>query len=399
MRKLYIPLIDVVRPLIVAIVGLALLAGMLTYQLGVMPDGISANEVPVVHTVQANALSGRDILQRNSLYLPHKLGLYALEKSGFTSLRAIRAVGVSFGLLGAIAMYIILRKWHTQRVALLTSLLFVTSSWFLYSARLAAPETTYLLVPWLVYFGIRVQENNLRFLGLGLLMLLVTLILYIPGLCWFIIPAIIWQRSRVSAELRQAGTKQSLLLVAGTLLVLLPLVMTFINDPSLIVDWLGATGPRLSALEFLKNLANIPVQLFARSELDPSTHVGRLPYLDIATTVFVALGAYRYFFRRRLDRTKLLAAGLIVGSLLAALNFQAATILLPFIYIIAAAGITLLLQQWFTVFPRNPLARNIGVGLVVLVVALTGVYHLRRYFIAWPNTPETRQAYSISVKL
>lgn len=60
----------------------------------------------------------------------------------------------------------------------------------------------------------------------------------------------------------------------------------------------------------------------------------------------------------------------------------------PFLYIIAAAGIALLLQQWFTVFPKNPFARSVGVVLISICISASVAYNLHRYFIAWPHTPE-----------
>ena len=394
MRKLYVPLVDIVRPALLALIGLALVGGLLTFRLGVLPKGLSPVEQPIVQSVQTKTLSGADILTQNSLYLPHKAGLYALEKTGIDSVRAIRAIGVVFGLLGVVAMFSILNRWHTRRIALLTTLLYATSSWFLYTSRLASPEVCYLLTPWLIYFGVRLQQNNLQFWGLAAIMLTVTMLLYVPGLVWLIIPAAIWQRRRVANELQEAGRLQSVLLIMLNVSLLVPLALTFFNDPGQIKIWLGASDTT-NLLELVKNLVGVPMQLFLRSDFQPSSHLGRLPYLDLASAAFMALGAYRYYFARRLDRTKLLAAGLVICSVLSAFNFQAATSLLPFLYILAAAGLTLLLQQWFTVFPRNPLARNLGVGLILVVVGLASFYHARRYFIAWPRTPETRAVYSL----
>lgn len=394
MRKLYVPLVDVMRPLLATIIGLALVTALLTFRLGTLHKGVSPVEQPIIHSVQAKTLGGVDILTKDALYLPHKAGLYLLEKTGLDSVRSIRAIGVVFGLMGVIAMYSVLGKWHTRRIALLTTLLYASSSWFLYSSRLASPAVCYLLTPWLIYFGVRMQQNNLRLLGLGAILLATTLFLYVPGLVWLILPVAIWQRKRLVRELSEAGRWQSTLIVLANLILIVPLVLTFINDPGQIRNWLGATDT-VNVVELGKNLVGIPLQLFLRSDLDPASHLGRLPYIDIATTAFIGLGVYRYYFARKLDRTKLIAAGLVICSALGALNFQAAISLLPFLYILTAAGLTLLLQQWFTVFPRNPLARNIGVGLICAVVGLASFYHIRRYMVAWPRTPETRAIYSL----
>jgi NhaP-type Na+/H+ and K+/H+ antiporter len=70
-------------------------------------------------------------------------------------------------------------------------------------------------------------------------------------------------------------------------------------------------------------------------------------------------------------------------------------LLLPFVYIGIITGIVELINQWFTYFPRNPLARNIGISLLVFSISLTSAYHLESYFVAWPNDPDTKAVYVI----
>ena len=70
-------------------------------------------------------------------------------------------------------------------------------------------------------------------------------------------------------------------------------------------------------------------------------------------------------------------------------------ILLPFVYIGIITGIVELINQWFTYFPRNPLARNIGISLLVFSITLTSAYHLESYFVAWPNDPDTKTVYVV----
>ena len=91
---------------------------------------------------------------------------------------------------------------------------------------------------------------------------------------------------------------------------------------------------------------------------------------------------------------------MIVGFLvlLLAISIEASplgyAILIPFIYIFAATGVVTLLTQWYQIFPKNPVARAVGIVPMVLVLLVVMSYHLNRYFIAWPNTPETQIAFS-----
>lgn len=394
MRRLTIILGEVWRPLLVGLIGLALLAGVLGYQLGSLMGGVSEAEQPVVQAVQGRTLSARDIAN-DPLFLPYKLGMYALEKIGLTSVGAIRAIGAVCGFIGAIAFYLLLLKWHTRRIAILGTLLLATSSWFLTSARLAVPESAYLLLPFLFYLGAKLEQGEQRLPTAAACFVGTALLLYIPGLVWFVMPGIIWQRRRILNRLSELNSGTTIPLAILAILMLVPLGYGFFMGDASLPAWLGMDVAGLTPMIFIRNLLDVPMQLIIRTEANAAIHLGTLPLLDIATTIFAGLGVYWYFFQRSLDRVKLIVAGLVVSALLIALNGnEMLSLLIPFVYVVAAAGITLMLQQWFTVFPRNPLARGLGVSLVIVVVGLISFYHLQRYFVAWPNTPETKQAYS-----
>ena len=92
----------------------------------------------------------------------------------------------------------------------------------------------------------------------------------------------------------------------------------------------------------------------------------------------------------------MVAVALIVGSILVSLGGAVSiSILMPFIYVLVAAGIGLLLDRWQKVFPRNVIAQAVGVGLVSLAVIAVSWYGLRHYFVAWPNAPATKQVFTI----
>ena len=111
----------------------------------------------------------------------------------------------------------------------------------------------------------------------------------------------------------------------------------------------------------------------------------------VLTTILAVLGAYSYFYQRRLSRTGLLAVLAIFACVMIALNGPLwLPLLMPIVYILTAMGIAVLLQKWFTVFPRNPLARTVGITILCLALATVSVYHLQRYFIVWPNTTATK---------
>jgi biotin transporter BioY len=109
------------------------------------------------------------------------------------------------------------------------------------------------------------------------------------------------------------------------------------------------------------------------------------------------LGGFVYFKYRRPIRTQLLVVIVLVGTVLVGLGGAVSlSIVVPFVYILAAAGIGLLLDRWYTVFPRNPIAQSVGIGLVSLTVLASCWYGYRHYFVAWPAAAATQAAFSVS---
>jgi hypothetical protein len=68
-------------------------------------------------------------------------------------------------------------------------------------------------------------------------------------------------------------------------------------------------------------------------------------------------------------------------------------IMIPFAYIVVAAGINLLISEWYKIFPHNPFARSFGILAVVIMLSFSVYYQMCRFLIVWPQTPETRQEY------
>jgi uncharacterized membrane protein (DUF485 family) len=68
--------------------------------------------------------------------------------------------------------------------------------------------------------------------------------------------------------------------------------------------------------------------------------------------------------------------------------------LVPVVYLILTTGIAYMLHDWFKVFPNNPIARSVGIGVIAVAILLTSVYQTRSYFVAWRYSTETRQAFT-----
>ncbi len=380
-------------------ITMAAAVGILFYQLGSLLGGLSADEYSLQQQVATNAFNPESLL-RNPLYLPYYLMLYLLQLGPFHGPTALRAVGALFGLVGAASFFIILRSWYTQRVALLGTVLFMTSGWFLFSTRTASPESSYLLLLPLIAgaVGLHAQpRSKLAFLSV---FLLGPLLLYVPGVTWFLLPTMYIQRATILQSLRLIPTWLSIVSIITAVVMLIPLVamvawpagMTAL-DNVLVLLGLPQSMPSLAAV--LSNLSAIFGQVFFLNNNGPVSAVSKLPWLDITSSVLVLLGIIQFVRHYKLDRTKLLGIiGLLGIALLALGGPVSIVLLLPFVYLVATEGLRWLLELWLQVFPRNPFARGFAVIVVTILVLSIATYQVSRYFIAWSSVPETRALYN-----
>lgn len=392
--RFMLPLADIWRPLLLAIAGLSILLGLLSYRLGTLTPGLAGPEVS--HSVSASSIS--NILD-NPLHLHQKLGQLALQKTGNNHAAAMRLPSIAVAVLVVISMYAMLRFWYTRRVAFLGTLMVGSSSWFLHIARLGTPDINFTLPFVLAIGGVWIYKRQLNIFASTFLVLVAVTLLYTPGLVWLFLPALVWQRRTVNRMLQRMPAWWQAIFVLLLIIGIAPLLWAFSRDTGLILTWLGLPGEWPQSIGvYLKNLINVPAQLFIRGSGDPLYGIGRLPLLDVFTSVMVVLGIFASFFRLRLDRTKLIMGSGIIGLLLIGLDGPVSiSFLLPHVYILAISGVALMLQQWFTVFPRNPVARWTGIIIVTASVLLSSYYHLTHYFIAWPNVPETKTTFSQKV--
>lgn len=384
----------------VILAGVGAVSLLLLFKLGSLVHGLSSSEYELQQAVAHDALSLETLL-RNPLYLPYYLALYVIQLGPFHGPSAIRFAGAAFGLLGAIGFFYILRKWYTLRMAVFGTALFATSSWFLHTARFASPEASYLLLPLLIAGMVHIQakaRSNTVFL---LVVILGLLCLYIPGLVWFLLPAAILERDIIIKSLKVQPIWFMALTGIVALLLIVPMFTMLVwpyvqgNATKHLLALIGLPSHFPTMVEMIKNAGHLVANIFAYNNQGPLYVPGHSPLLDASTGALVLVGLYRFLVHFKLDRTKLLAIVGVIGILLITTGGPVPlALLLPFVFILAVEGIKWLLDLWLTTFPKNPLARGFGIGIVIVLVLSTSLYHVNRYFLAWGHAPETRAVFN-----
>lgn len=369
--------------------ALATAAIVLTFRLFKLVPYASSAEVAARESARTI-----DLLIQNPLFLPHKVAQLSLYVAGFDGLLASRFISVVFAFIAVLFFYRVVRTWYTPRVAFMASGLFLSASWLLHHARLATPSVLHLMSVALIWAGFRIAGNTRSEFTMALVILVILGLLFVPGFIWIILAGVLWQRRRVIAEVKSLHKAQLALLILVGLAVTGVLAQAFVRDTSLLLTWLGLPDTfalKETALRFVLT----PYHVFIRAPFNPETWLGRLPYVNVAMGLLFGLGCYVLYKSITLDRIRALLGILVIGAALAALGGEVSlVIVLPLICLAIAAGIALLLQQWFTVFPRNPIARGIGVALVIALVGISAFYNLFQYFEAWPKNHDTQDVFT-----
>ena len=175
-----------------------------------------------------------------------------------------------------------------------------------------------------------------------------------------------------------------------------PLIYAFIRTPGSATEWL-LLPDTFTLRDILHSILGVPSAFIYTMSREPLVTVGKLPVFDLASGFLFLIGLHAYRKKLQLDRTRLMIAMGFIGVLIGAFGdvLTGVAVLLPFAYSIVAAGIEFLIDEWNSVFPKNPFAKSFGLLAVTTVVLFSGYYQLTRFLVVWPQTPETRATYSL----
>jgi hypothetical protein len=366
---------------------------LLTIRLDTLVIGISNSEA--LQGLSNNSLA--DIV-KNPLYAPYKIMQWGSIKILGSSALALRIPSVIFAAASVALLYDIFRHWHKQRIAILGSILFVTSSWFLNYARLGISSISlafFILI--LLWAGTRLHHAPVRRWPFLIMAGTVAVSLYVPYMLYFLIAGVALHRYAVKKYLWHLNKKERVAGLAILIVIVAPLVYAMAIDTNLIKLYFGVPLDLPSLKEYLASISETIGHIFWRSKENPELHLGELPMLDIFTATMAALGVYQYEKQLNQHRTK----WLFIGSLILVLSLSLASLqetfiaLAPLTYIFAATGVVTLLVQWYEIFPRNPVARTVGLIPIIMLMMIVTSYHANRYFLAWARSPETKAVFNM----
>ena len=372
------------------LLGLGVIAvivgALMGFRLGTIVPGLS----PLEHATAQMTYGWHGVVAR-PFDLPLNLARSAVFVTlGHQSAALLRLPNVVFGILTIIVFAVLIKYWHGTRTALFATALFATSAWLLHVSRLASSDVLYLLaIPLLLIIQLAMLRASSRALVFYGSLAVCGLLLYIPGLVWLVLLSLFWQRAAIRDGWQYFSRfwQRSLYILTG--LVWLPLLIWRLASITQLKIWLGLP-PTINIAQIGRQLFFVPVHLLGRGPNDPQRWLGHAPLLDAFSLVVVVAGIWFYAQHYRAVRTRILLSYSIVGLILVSLGGSVGlSLLVPLLYVIGATGLAYLLHEWLAVFPVNPIARRLGITLIALAVAVSCIYNLRAYFVAWPHDRAT----------
>ena len=378
------------------LVGL-LLAGLLVFAGLYVPGGIS--EVEMAAAVRSNdiALTNPETLAITNLpyYLLQATIFHVFGMYDFT----IKLPSLILALFSAIGLILLLRRWFKPNIAVLASLIAVTTGQFLFVAQSGAPSILYIFWPvMLLLLGTQITRGKrLRILWKILFAIAAALSLYTPLSIYPLIAIVLAialhpHLRHAVRRLSKARLSVSLGLAAA---VLAPLIYFIVLKPQLGLVLLGV--PASGAIDLGANFMTLLRQYFLFWE--PSTTTLMTPVFGLGSMLIILLGVYRLVRTSDTTRSYLIILWTLCLIPVLLINPSFTTVMFVPSVLLLAAGLTSLVTYWYRLFPLNPYARVAGlVPLIILVLTLIGS-GLDRYIYGYHYDPKTAVNFSRDLRL
>lgn len=365
-------------------------------QLGSLPGGVHQLEVATAQ----RSLASVDFLQQPLNFVFHYLQAGSIALLGASGL-ALRLPSAIIGLASLALFYSLLKTWYWERIAIFGTMLLIGSSWFLHFARFGGPGILMVFATILLLYSATKALHKKSILWLSVLAFAIILSMYTPLLPYIVLLGIGIHTKHIISVGHHTNTYLLTLGAAIALLGGVPLVLASMQDINTLQALFGLPDSFPGPVEYLSNIQYIFSQLFWQSEEFPALHLGNLPLLDIFTASMTALGLYHYEQSLPSKRGKIVLGSLLILVLAIALNPEQRNlaILIPFVYMLAASGVSTLIRQWNEIFPKNPIARMIAIVPLTILFVIVISYHYQRYFIAWARNADVRQSHSQTLKI
>lgn len=373
---------------IIAYSLLALLAvGLLVLYCTAIPPGLGPSEQQSIVTSSHISFTK---LPAEIIDLPyHALQKISVQWLGVSPL-GVRLPSLIFGAITALCTSLLLRRWFTTNVAIAASVIFVTSSWFLSTARLGSPI---IMVPFwtslllLTATYVSQQTKNWRWWRV-LFSMAAAVSIYTPYMAYVFVAAALASIAQPHLRYLVRENNKVNLFIGGFFfaILLIPLGWGVYNDPAVARDLLAVPANLPDPLQFLRDFTKAASNLFNPFNLSSGEVI--TPALTIVSVTLLIFGGIRLL--RDFHSVRAYFLLIWAALLLPIIGFNPthlAVLLIPSILVITI-GLNQVIRYWYRLFPRNPYARLFALLPLGLLLFTIVQANYQRYIYAMLYSPQ-----------
>jgi uncharacterized membrane protein len=356
-----------------------------------IPGGLSPQEIS--STVTSNALSFGTSDPSSIINLP----FYLLQHISFSILGvttlSIKLPALLFGIASIAGMVILLRTWFRENVAILTTILIVTTSQFLFFTQSGTPGIMYVFWSTWILVAATMLSRGATWSAVWKIVLfgLVSLSLYSPLSIYVLvalISAVIFH-PHLRYIVRKLSLRKMVLASFCALVLVAPLIQAIVMRPILGLQLLGIP-------ENMPNIVHNSSILLTQyiDFASPSSAFLMTPVYGLASMLLILLGVYRLVTTKYTARSYIISIWIILLIPVLVINPMYVSVTFVPVMLLMAMGITILFSRWYRLFPLNPYARIAGlIPLSVLVISMV-FSGIDRYAYGYHYDPETANNFS-----
>lgn len=362
-------------------------AGLLLLYSNAIPAGLGPSEQQSVIVSSGVTF---DKLPSEVIDLPYhalqKLSVQWLGVSPF----GVRLPSIIFGMITALCVTLLLRRWFPKNVALIASIILVTSSWFLGLARLGSPAImiplwTSILILTATY--VSQQTKNWKWWRVAFCMAAAVSI-YTPYMAYLFLAAALASLAQPHLRYLLRESNRINLFIGGFFFVLLlvPLGWGIYSKPALARDLLAVPASLPDPIQFLRDFAKAASTLINPFNLTTTEIV--TPLLGVVSVSLLLIGGARLLrdFHSVRAHVLLIWAALLLPVI--GLNpGNLSVMMIPSILVITI-GLNQIIRYWYRLFPLNPYARIFAIlPLGVLLLSIVQ-FSYQRYTYGMLYSPQ-----------
>lgn len=376
-------------------IGLAVVALLIIVGLYV-PGGLTTREM---NSVVKSASLSLDTFEPSSVVnLPYQiLQRLSIEAFGVSNL-SIKLPSLALAAASIIGILLLLRRWFQGNVALLTTIIVITTGQLLFVAQSGTPSIMYLFSSvWLLLAALFVSRGA-KWSSLWKMVLfgVAALSLYTPLSIYILIAltSAVILHPHLRYLVRRLSKVRVALAAVGALIIITPLVYSIVKEPQIALTLMGipSTMPDLWG-----NFVRVLNQYF--NFISPTNGEFATPIYGLGPMLLVVLGALRLVTTKYTARSYIITIWtvLILPVLIINPNFVSVTFI-P-IVLLMAMGIDILMGNWYRLFPRNPYARIAGLIPLSILIGGMVISGIGRSIQGHRYTPETTVVFSQDLSL